>query len=296
LKILVTGSSGFIGRHRIRHLKSQGHTVIGISNTHKDDVSDIKLSVDISKKDALKYILSRERPDRIEHFASVAVVGVSRQDPYSTYETNVLGAVGILQNALEIGIKDIMLFTTDKVTGDRLVSNEEDIPIIMSGAYETSKLAQDVVGRSYQKQGLNISIMRSCNVFGPDDPNRRIVPNTIRTIQQGKQPTIFDNIVGVRQYIYIKDLLSALDFILRNRPNEIFNIGTDIHYSQQKVVEEICEIWNDKYHTEVKPEYISGPNLNEIASQVLDWSKLHLMEWHPRYSFSDGIKEMLMEK
>lgn len=294
MKILVTGASGFIGQHRIRHLQSQKHTVIGVSNTHRDELSDIKLSVDISKKDALKYILARERPDRIEHFASVAIVGVSRQDPYTTYQTNVLGAVSILQNALELGIKDILLFTTDKVTGDRVLSKETDTPIITSGAYETSKFAQDIVGQSYQRHGLNISIIRSCNVFGPNDPNRRIVPNTIKTLQDGKKPTIFTNISGLRQYIYVNDLLKALDFIIKNKPGEIVNIGTDIHMSQKEVVEQICNIWNDKNLSDIEPEYKIGPEYNEIPEQYLDWDKLHKLGWHPSYMFSDGIKEMLI--
>ena len=80
---------------------------------------------------------------------------------------------------------------------------------------------------------------------------------------------------------------------MENAENQTFNIGTDIKMSQEDVVKKITDLWNTKHNTNIEPEYKEGPDLKEIPEQYLNWSKLHSLDWHPRYSFEDGINEMI---
>jgi nucleoside-diphosphate-sugar epimerase len=293
MRFLVTGATGFIGRERVKHLISQGHEVIAVGNQHKEAVAPITEHLDIADKDSIKYVVSRFKPDRIEHFASQATVGVSRDDPWTTYKTNVLGAVSVCQTALQAGLP-LTVFTTDKYYGDREVAAEDDRPVVCAGTYETSKLCQDLIAQSYRRQGADITIARSCNVFGAFDSNRRIVPNVIRSLQEGRRPVIFTNVLGTRQYIYMKDLMRALDAIrvaAVESPDveKTYNIGTDIKMTQEETVSAIIQIWNDYTGTYIQPEYKAGPDLHEIPSQYLVWNKIRETGWSPLYDFEESI-------
>jgi nucleoside-diphosphate-sugar epimerase len=292
MKILITGATGFIGTARTDHLLKQGHEIIAVGRTHVTTNASIRHYTGIEEKDSIKHLAARYMPDRIEHFASQATVSVSREDPYSTYKDNVLGTVSVLETAKQLNIP-VLLFTTDKYYGDLSTADENDRPVVTSGAYETSKFCQDIIGQSYRKAGVSVTIVRSCNVFGPNDPNRRIVPNSIRDLQTGRRPVIFTNIRGVRQFVYISDLLQALDCITDKGQNETFNVGTEIHLSQKEVVELICHIWNEKHHTYVAPRYEKGKDIKEIPEQYLKWEKLANLGWYPNYTMAQGLDEMM---
>lgn len=292
MRVLITGGTGFIGHSRVKHLLDEGHEVIAVGRTHESTHPAIKYATDISERDSIKQLASRYMPDRIEHFASQATVSVSRNDPYSTYKDNILGAVSVLETAKLLNIP-IMIFTTDKYYGDLEVASEDDRPIVTIGAYETSKLCQDLIAQSYRKAGVKTTIIRSCNVFGPNDYNRRIVPNTIRDLQKGKQPVIFRNILGVRQYIYITDVNRAIDTILEKASGETFNIGTEIRLSQKEVIELITLCWNQEFDLHIKPIVEDGPEMNEIPSQYLRWEKLHGLGWKPEFDMSTGIEDII---
>jgi nucleoside-diphosphate-sugar epimerase len=296
MRILVTGATGFVGQARVQHLMNAGHDVISIGRTHNVLLAPYEHRTDIAEENSIFALLERLRPDRVEHFASVATVSVSRRDPYETFRTNILGVVNVLESCKKSNIKSIMVFTTDKYYGNLEIASEGDRPIVTSGAYETSKLCQDIIAQSYREAGLPITIIRSCNIFGPNDSNRRIIPNSIRDLQEGKQPLIFTNIRGVRQYIYIRDVFKALDLILEKTKNETFNIGTSTHLSQEEVVELIVNIWNEKHHTNIKPLHKEGEDMKEIPDQYLVWDKLrNELSWEPKYTMRSALEEMIDE-
>jgi len=292
MKILITGASGFVGQHRVNHLKKLGHKVIGVARA-RNQTAHYSYIVDIAEPFSLDPIVSRHKIDRIEHYASVSTVAVSRKNPFFTYRVNVLGTVSVLETAKEYNIP-VMCFTTDKVYGYASQLADEGTFLMPDvGEYENSKTLQDMVAQSYNLKSHNITIIRSCNIFGPNDANSRIIPNTIDDLQNNRSPVIFTNIDTKRQFIYIKDLMDALDIILEKKPNEIFNIGTPIQLTQEQVVQIICKLWNEKYNTNIQPHYEEGKDLKELKAQVLIWDKLYNLGWQPKWSFERGIGEMI---
>lgn len=286
MKYLVTGASGFVGRHRCEHLATTGQQVVPIRNSRGEGYC-----LDITDRNCLDYVIAREKPDIIEHFASQAIVSVSRSDPYQTYKTNILGALNVLEAAKKFNLP-CMIFTSDKAFGNRSVSSEDTPPELCFGAYETSKILQDMLARSYLTTGQKVYVVRSCNIFGPYDKNSRIVPNTLRSLYAGKPPIIFRNNKNVRQFIYIKDVMSALDLI-EKQDSYLWNIGSDIKLSQEDTVLKIIEVWNSYFNTMFEPQYIDGPDIKEISEQYLSFAKLHALDWHPKYNFEDGIRDII---
>ena len=224
MKVLITGSTGFVGQHRMHHLLNNSDEVIGVGRAnHKSAQVSLRPHVtghyeyinDIADYDRLNYIVSRHKPDRIEHFASVATVSVSRNNPIETYRVNVMGTITLLEVAKRHNIP-VMCFTTDKVYGyASQIADEGTFLMPDAGEYENSKTLQDMVAQSYNLKSHNITIVRSCNIYGPDDYNSRIVPNIIRDLKNEQPVIIYDNINTIRQFIYIKDLMSALDIIIK---------------------------------------------------------------------------------
>lgn len=292
MRILITGASGFIGTHRVNHLRKLKHQVIGVSRARNQQANYSYID-EIAEPFILNPIVSRHKIDRIEHYASVSTVGVSRKNPFYTYRVNVLGTVSVLETAKEYNIP-AMIFTTDKVYGFASQLAEEGTFLQPdAGEYENSKTLQDMLSQSYNLKLHNTTTIRSCNIFGPNDTNRRIIPNTIEDLRNNEPPVIFSNIHTIRQFIYIKDLMTAIDTILDKKPNEIFNIGTDIYISQEDVVKRIIKVWNEKHGTNVEPVYKEGVDMHELKAQLLIWEKLKGLGWKPRYTFEDGIREMI---
>ena len=293
MRYLITGSSGFIGRHRVEYLMSLANEVIAVgrSKTSNPLASRNFFVNDIADRDSLLEVIATTKPDRIEHFASQAIVTTSRNDPYATYRTNVLGTVSVLETAKKLNIP-VIIFTTDKIYGDIPKAKESDYIRASYGAYETSKAVQDLIAQSYQMQTENVSIVRSCNVFGRNDPNKRIIPNTINALRRNVAPLIYENIKGVRQYIYIQDLMQALDIVWKSAIG-IYNVGTDMQLSQKEVVETIVRIWNQKFETSIAPIYTVGTEYNELIEQFLYYDKLKEQGYVPNYDFERGIQEIL---
>jgi nucleoside-diphosphate-sugar epimerase len=294
MKVLITGASGFIGQHRVAKLQDEGIDVIATGRSANPRLStDFYYKLDIAERDSLKEIVLRHKPDRIEHYASLAIVSVSRADPYATFRTNVLGVVNLLEAAKAADTPQTMVFTTDKYYGKLKVAAENDTPEIMDGAYETSKCCQDIIAQSYATSGLRLKILRSCNVFGPNDKNSRIIPNTLRTLSRNESPFIFDNILGIRQYIYIDDLMSAIDKILDKGKSLSYNIGTENLLSQKQVVESITEVWNNYHGTNIEVSHTKGKDIHEIPRQYLDWNRLKNLGWQPNWKFEDSIDDII---
>ena len=292
MRVLITGGSGFVGKHRVNHLKELGHEVIAVAHSRNDN-ADYSYIDDIAFADVLNPIIARHGIDRLEHYASISTVGVSRRNPYATYRTNVLGTLSVLESALEYKIP-AMVFSTDKVYGyASQIADEGTFLMPDAGEYENSKTLQDMLAQSYNLKAHNISIIRSCNIFGKDDTNSRLVPNTIRALEEGKSPIIFKKRNTKRQFIYIPDLMSAIDLILERTEGHIFNIATDNYLSQEDAVLSILKVWNKKYGVTVEPEYDDKSELSELKAQYLVWEKLKMLGWSPKYTFEQGIEDML---
>ncbi len=295
MRILVTGSSGFVGKYRTEQLIKQGHEVIALNFRGHNKPVLHEYQIDITNSLELFNIVGRHRPDRIEHYASQSVVTTALLDPYNTFATNVMGAVNVLECSSKFKIPEVLIMTSDKYYGNLENAKEDDRPLITQGTYETSKLLQDELSQSYQRKGLNVTIIRSANIFGPNDPNKRIVPNTISTLKNNERPVIFKYFKGLRQYIYLSDFNDAVDLILKqNEKNKIYNIGTDTILGQSEVVHTITDIWNDKYKTSLWPiSKDMDTKVQEIEAQFLNWNKLKSIGFEPQYTFEEGIEEMI---
>src|SRR3989304_7919802 len=109
-----------------------------------------------------------------------------------------MGTASILKACHEVGVSAVLCTGSDKVYGEGL-DKKETSPLDGKGIYESSKVCMEYIARSFfHTYGLPVVVSRACNIYGEHDVNKRIIPNTIRSLRDGVPPIIFKNEPSLR--------------------------------------------------------------------------------------------------
>lgn len=306
MKILVTGAFGFVGSHLVKNLLERGHEIVAIAHDKKSVYGSMLSFLGLDRyvtivykdivKDDLKDVILKYSIDFIFHLAGKTIVKEAFLNPKDTIETNIIGISNLLTSSLNTDIKGILYTSTDKVYGNGL-NKKEDSELLGEGMYETSKIASEKIAMAFHKNyNAPIVITRACNIFGPFDFNKRIVPNTISMILENKPPVIYKE-ESYREYIYVDDVCEAYIKLMESIDRvkgEVFNVGSGIVLSQKDVVTSIIEIAREFGLSTKEPVLIDKNNYPEIKYQSLDSSKIfETIGWKAKTSFEEGIKKTL---
>ncbi|MFA5997330.1 MAG: GDP-mannose 4,6-dehydratase [Candidatus Paceibacterota bacterium] len=301
---LILGASGFIGRNlatRLINSPENDNSKIVLLAHHEDSLGDFKkdnvviIKGDISDYNSLCNIITKYDINTIYHFASNSIVRKCANDPMSAYITNVMGTVTILEAVRNVGmntVKKIIISTSDKVYGHAQHPYNETTPFEPRYTYESTKACQDIVAQNYfYNYNLPINIIRCSNVYGLQDPNTsRLVPNVIKSINNGENPKVHSGVADfIREFVYIEDVIDAMFLIREKAENgEVYCIGGTEEISILDLVTKISEFMGHKGGVDI----IEKPaNFQEIKEQSIDSSKLRKLGWTPKYSLDEGIKE-----
>jgi len=314
-RTLISGVSGLLGTHLARKL-SEKDLVVGMSrdtlpSKWLDEALAKTLMVrgDVTDFDLVRRVISEYQIDTVIHLAALASVKIANADPRTTYMTNVMGTVNVLDACRQMNVRTALVMNTDKIFGqvnDATVTS----PILYAGPYETSKSCSFLIGESYRDfYNMNILLPVATNMYGFDEFNDRIVPNVIRQCLKGERPYIYKEKDIVRQYIYVEDIVDALLFILdsyggavrfihHNKPNyesfeypanlyqryNVFNIAGEAK-TQAQVVLEIL-----RHFPNLAPRYIEGERTKEVLYETI---KMTEFGWNPHTTFEDGIAKTI---
>jgi|SRR5579875_287080 len=287
--VLVTGSTGFIGSSFLKKLKSEGYYVVGVSR--KD--------VDVRDWWKLLNILNENNIDTIFHVAATSIVAEGHQAPYETIENNVMGTAGVLEAARRSSsVKRIIVMGTDKEYGE-VENADENAPLAKnSGIYGTSKLASSLIALAYRQEfGMEVTVVRSVNVYGPQDHNlTRIIPKAVYSFVRGIPFTLYVP-SGKRGYIYIDDLIDALLTIAPHGEIDTINVCSSNVLTSEEVVNKIVEamkvISESLYKSQFKIVKVKSP-YPEIINQSLVCDKLKSLGWKQKTPFNEGIKRTVI--
>lgn len=274
--ILVTGATGFIGSHLINKLTDdkKNNLVIAIIRDTRDDnwnkyaLKDaVKVFLDITSPTAIEQlcrVLSHYHIDQIFHLAAQPIVQRAKQNPVDTYKTNIMGSVNVFDAARQMGVKDILTMSTDKVFGEGMKAHSMS-KFQATEPYSSSKICAEYIAEDYRREyDLGVYSVRCCNIVGYDLYNpTRIVPNTILKILNEEKPIIYDT-NSIRQYIFIDDVIRfIIDYMERKHPS-VFNIGSPHICKPSKIITLICKLMNAEF------EYIeNNRDFHEIQKQSL---------------------------
>jgi CDP-glucose 4,6-dehydratase len=313
-RTLVTGAHGFVASHLAAALLARGDAVrvldrpapreadVGGERLSGLDLLGVRGEVELAEgdlRDAGAVAAAVAGCDTVFHLAAQTIVGVARESPLETLETNVLGAWNVFEACREHAVARAVFASSDKAYGaSPELPYREDFPLRAAYPYDASKAAADIVARSYaHAYGVPIAVTRFANIYGGGDLNfSRLIPEAIVAALDGRPPAIRSDGSPERDFLHVDDAVSAYLAIAAalDRPGaagEAFNAGGERPHSVREVVETIAAIAGGG----AEPDFQgSGTPDGEIDRQFVDSTKLReLTGWAPLIGLEEGLRRAL---
>ena len=297
MKILVTGGAGFIGSNIVDALIEKKHTVVIVDNLATGNIKNINkkakfYKVSVCDKKKIDEIFKKEKIDIVIHHAAQLDVRKSVADPCFDADVNIKGALNILEACKNTKVKKIIFASSGGTIYGECGTKAPDEKSFANplSPYGVAKLSVEHYIKAYSAlYGLKYTVLRYANVYGPrQDVNGEagVVAIFIGKMTANKEVFIFGNGKQLRDYVYVKDVVSANIKALTKGNNEIINIGTQKTFSVNQLVKELSAI----IHYKNKP--IFKPKRNgELFKSFLNISKAKkVLNWEPKVSIKEGLK------
>jgi dTDP-glucose 4,6-dehydratase len=295
VRILVTGGAGFIGSHCARRLAAAGEDVVVLDkltysgNPANLDGADVELvEGDIADREAVAR--AARGADAILNFAAETHVDRSILGATEFIETDVLGTYVLLEWVREHGTRFVQV-STDEVYGDvpEGASSQEDDSLRPSSPYSASKAGGDLqVVAAVRTYGVNASITRGSNTYGPNQYPEKIIPLFITNALEGQPLPLYGDGRQTRDWLYVEDHCAAVELVLHEgKPGEIYNVGGGEEVENRDLTARILELTGADEslirHVEDRPGH--------DRRYSLDSSKLRALGWSPARTLADGLPE-----
>jgi UDP-glucuronate 4-epimerase len=251
MKILVTGTAGFIGFHLARRLIREGHSVIGLdsindyydvnlkysrlsfSGIEKKEIEYNKLiqatgnipyrfiKLNLEDRENLNLLFKNEQFDRVCNLAAQAGVRYSLTNPYAYIDSNIVGFVNILEACRHHGVKHLAYASSSSVYGlnETIPFSEHDNVDHPISLYAATKKANELMAHTYSHlYGLPTTGLRFFTVYGPwGRPDMALFIFT-KAILEGKPIQVFNNGEMERDFTYVDDIIEGIFRVLMNEP------------------------------------------------------------------------------
>ena len=243
MKILITGGAGFIGSNFVRRTLEDVYpgldgadVVVLDALTYSGNLANLA-SVSNSPRYSFVHgdirdtaLLDQLMPtmDAVVHFAAESHVDRSVRDASIFVETNVLGTQRLLDAALRHDLARFVHVSTDEVYGSIAEGSwDEQRPLEPNSPYSASKAGSDLLARSYYRtHGLNLSITRCSNNYGPYHFPEKVIPLFVTNLIDGLHVPLYGEGNNIRDWLHVDDHCRGIAMVLaEGRAGEIYNIG-----------------------------------------------------------------------
>jgi len=297
MKILVTGGAGFIGSNIVDELIGRKHKVVIVDNLATGNIKNVNkkakfYKVSVCDKKKIDDIFKKEKIDIVIHHAAQLDVRKSVADPCFDADVNIKGTLNILEACKNTKVKKIIFASSGGTIYGECGTKAPDEKSFANplSPYGVAKLSVEHYIKAYSAlYGLKYTILRYANVYGPrQDVNGEagVVAIFIGRMTANKEVFIFGNGKQLRDYVYVKDVVSANIKSLTKGNNEVINIGTQKTFSVNQLVKELSAITNYKNKPVFKPK-----RNGELFKSFLNISKAKkVLNWEPKVSIKEGLK------
>jgi UDP-glucuronate 4-epimerase len=228
MKVLVTGTAGFIGNHLALRLLERGDEVIGIDNLN--DYYDVRVKearlarikshprftearIDLQDRAAMETLFAKHQPQRVVNLAAQAGVRYSLENPHSYVDSNIVGFVNILEGCRHHKVEHLVYASSSSVYGANTnmpfsIHNNVDHPLSL---YAASKKANELMAHTYSHlYNLPTTGLRFFTVYGPwGRPDMALFLFT-KNILAGKPIDVFNYGKHRRDFTYIDDIVEGV--------------------------------------------------------------------------------------
>jgi UDP-glucose 4-epimerase len=286
-RVLVTGGSGFIGRHVVSELSGAGAEVRVVDLRPHPDPSVEVIQGDIADREVLDAALHGGF-DSVVHLAAVTSVLRSLEHPELTFRTNVAATAGLLEAARAAGVKSLAFASTNAVTGPM------DAPAISESAtlrpltpYGSTKAAGEMLMSAYTASyDLRCTAVRLTNVYGPGmQAKDSIVARLMRAIRLGGTFEIYGDGRQVRDYVHVADVIAAMHLaLIDDQWSGPVVIGAGRSLSVLEVIDAVTGV------TGAELSVRHGPGKpGEMPAVIVDNSRARSAGWSPQFTFEEGL-------
>lgn len=306
MRILVTGSGGFIGSHLTERLVQAGYDVRAF--IHYNSVgswgwleeSPFKNQIEVYLGDIRDYDSVRDAVkgvNTIFHLAALVGIPYSYKSPLTYIKTNAEGTYNVLQAALDEGCSRVVHTSTSEVYGTaQYVPIDEEHPLHAQSPYAATKIAADQLALSfYRSFNLPVVVARPFNTYGPRQSARAIIPTVITQVLSRVPEIKLGNLSPTRDFNYVQDTVSGFLAVAFSEhvEGEVINIGSGVEISIGGLIEQISKIIGIDVNI-VQEKQRVRPGKSEVERLLCDNRKVKkLTDWETKYPLEKGLQETI---
>ncbi|MDP2598971.1 MAG: NAD-dependent epimerase/dehydratase family protein [Candidatus Liptonbacteria bacterium] len=291
MRILVTGGTGLVGYNLVSRLMKDGHDVLITGHDAEQKIPGFKgkylqpsfLGLDwdaIGKVDAV--------------FHEAAINDTENMDAREMMRANLDSSAALFEYVIKNGCKRIVYASSTAIYGNGPVPYKEDQPLDPMNPYAESKKLMEEKAWAIASAHPDVRIigLRYCNIYGPGESHKGKRATMIYQLAQQmktKNPRLFKDGEQKRDYIYVKDVVSANICALTAKENCVVNCGSGKATTFNKLV----DILNKVMNTNRTPEYFENP----IASRYQSYTECDMLlakekiGFVPEFNIEKGIAD-----
>jgi len=304
MRIVVTGSAGFLGSHLTDRLLEQGHEVVGVDSLVTGQYENIKhleenKAFRFVRTDVTQYIHVPGPVDRVYHFASPASPRDFSRMPVHILKVGALGTLNALGLSKAKGAR-MLLASTSEVYGDPQVHPQVEgywgnvNPIGLRSMYDEAKRFAEALTMSYHRQNqVETRIVRIFNTYGPrmrlDDG--RVLPNFVRAALNNEPITLHGDGTQTRSFCYVDDLLLGIMLLMESTCDEPVNIGNPEEITINQFAKEIIDLIGSTSKITCLPLPSDDPTRRRP-----DITRARtVLGWEPKIDRRDGLQRTIAD-
>lgn len=305
-RVLVTGASGFCGRHLCRHLSEKGFRVTG--TWHHTPVREKLPRASFIRCNLLSFseiekLIQRVKPDFVCHLAAMSVPRLSWKMEKETFEVNTAGTVYLLEGLRRRSPKTKFLFaSTVQVYGRTFREGrpvrENDL-LWPENPYAASKASAEAACLDYSSRfGIPVVVARAFNHLGRGQTLQFVLSDWCHQValaEKGKRRRVLQvgNLDAYRDFLHVHDVVTAYEILLRRgKPGGVYNIC----YGKVRLLKDYVDFLQHKSKVPLKVE-VQTRRLRRNDPPVMkgDASRLRALGWRPTLSPLKALEELLDE-
>lgn len=310
MKVLVTGADGFIGSHLTEALVRAGYDVRAFVLYNSFNSwgwldrcgEDVKGQFEVFQGDIRDPNGVRSAVkgyDAVLNLAALIAIPYSYHSPDTYVDTNIRGALNVVQAARDLGVTKVVHTSTSEVYGTaQFVPITEDHPLQGQSPYSASKIGADQIAMSfYTSFDTPVAILRPFNTYGPRQSSRAVIPTIITQIAAGNKQIKLGALSPTRDFNYVADTVAGFIAALKSKESvgEVINIGSNFEISIGDTANTIAKVMGVEIEI-ISDEQRLRPEKSEVERLWASNEKAEkLLGWRPEYGGVEGFYRGLEE-
>lgn len=300
MRSFVIGAGGFVGRHLVSYLTSEGDEVFsGVQFSRDDTHAGHEVVLDITKADSVARAMEIVRPEVVYHLAGIAFVPEAEEDFERTLRVNVTGTAHVAhQSVLSGSVKSLVFVSSAEVYG---AVSSDNLPITETtevrpgNNYSLSKRMAELIVEKYgHTSGMRCSIARPFNHIGPGQDKRFVSASfalQLARIAHKQIPPVLKvgNLEARRDFSDVRDIVRGYR-MLGLAGHGIFNLGSGRARAVQEVLDVLVAISGLEVVIEKDPARLRGPEVPELYGSYA--AIQDACGWTPQIALEQSLEDV----